>query len=419
MMASPLTIEAPASAWKDTISALALSSEKSQDSGDGASFLSCALFTAGENSLYIESESRVSTTFISIGSNDDEFSFTGVGVHMVPLGALSSFISHIPAMATVEITFDEENSFTVATTEGEDISFTSSQVPIADDDATPHAESGWGEASLVISAPSSVVSTAYSFGSVMAMPTDKDPLSGQDPLSGAVVEISRDGHMEIFSLSNSSSESLVQGHVEGDGDSTVRCLTEPSITLPRLKALSHDTDMKVGIDTDGMLYVRSGRIHMTIYPLNIGARVDKMSMDTITRVASPVWESRVVSVRTPSRDFFSAMSRASIMKSKSLSMSVGDSAITLSIDGETGNNAFSQVLPCTTQWMDDGEHWIESVIYIDSVKKISSLVGSDGSLIFDISCQNDGSPWAMVVRDSDYDPDDPHNFFLIPFSRRR
>lgn len=107
------------------------------------------------------------------------------------------------------------------------------------------------------------------------------------------------------------------------------------------------------------------------------------------------------------------MTRVSTVDAEKVVLKTQDNEMILS-GMASGKELFSQKIPITTEWLDDGDHVIEANITIASIKKISSAVSKGENLVFDISCKENGEPWAMIVYHGDeYDPENPHDFFMM------
>ena len=405
--------------WSNSIRALSLSSERSTSS-DTVPFLSCALFSIDDDKTTIESTSGLSTTFISVGKNDDILQSEGSGEFLIPINDLQSYVQQLPSNENIDILF-YENTYDVVYGD-ESIVFSGQNMSITDDDSVPQAEQDFPDDAVIITCSGKEFIDKYKSGSVMAKSADKDPIAGQSPLSGCIMTIDKEG-MRMLSLTHSGSETFIEGEsIEfptKKDDISVRSLSFPAVTLTRANVFSYSETVRIGIGKDKFIHIADDHIHMCINSLDIGKAKDSIDVNSVVNILKKAYQSRVVTVQIPSKEFFSSLARASTVQSDYLKIEVSDTLMKVSAehDSSTSKSPFRQTLSCSSQWYDDGDHYVEMGIDIASMKKLSSLVDNTKPLVCDVAFKDekDGtSPWAMTIYDEeDFDPENPHNFFMI------
>lgn len=410
------TITAESDWWRRISKALSLSCDASRESGDQKSFLACTHVFVDDERMLLACESGVSTTSVTAETGDPEVSFTGSDAVLIPTSTLVGYLGQMPS-EPVELTISsEDGTFTVHAPES-DITFSSSVVPISEDGMVPRAAEDFSDDAFILSTNVSTLTDAYRAGAVMARAVDTEAAAGQDPLSGAVIEVSADG-AQIFSMATSASEQWVDAEVDtgedSDEDEVRRCLSWPQLTQARLAVM--EGDVKLGVGTERRLALQDDYVHLDMSTLAIGTRSDTLSIQTAMKVLIPAWEARTVSVSTPAKAFFAALGRAGSVKSSLVNIRVSDVSMTLSSsDGES----FKQQLPCSTQWHDDNDHELDFAVSTDTVRKLSSLLGGEDRVLFEVAHTPSGKPWAMIVHGEDYLPDNPHGFFMLALDSAR
>ena len=104
-----LNITAPTSWWKKIAKSISLSTERSNDTGDTTSFLSCALFDADEDGfLTISAESGPSKTHIQVDPEDDLVSVEGYGVFMIKSTDITNSVNSLPEDDVTFSFYDKE-----------------------------------------------------------------------------------------------------------------------------------------------------------------------------------------------------------------------------------------------------------------------------------------------------------------------
>lgn len=410
MAENALSITAPQSWWASRIKNLMLSSDKS--SATNSTFLSCVFFDANSERLTLKSQSSISSTGIMIDGSE-EVSYEGAGKFLIRCSDISSLVSQMPSDDDVTIIIDSESTVTV--TNNRDISFKTETYPLIDESLVPESHVDFPDGSEVISCSPAEFARAYASGSCMTKPSESDPLAGQHPLSGARVTIGSDG-IQVFSAFTSSSESFVK--CDNNISEEYTCLTEPSNTLVRVNSMDYGQDISMCIDTSGNLNIRSGDTFMSIKSLNTGSHTSSIGIDNILSVLNPVWGARSATISLSSRDFFGSLSRASSTKSEFVKIEVSESSLKVKAIKETGSVVFSQSMGAHTSWHDDGDRFIEVKVAVSVMRKLSRIISKNDDINFSVAFKPDGSPWAIIVYDEeDYNPKDPHNYFLLVASQ--
>lgn len=404
------SIYAPQSWWSDSVKFLSLSSEMSSDMSNNSSFLSCTLITVTEeNEVFLETESMMSTTFIK----EDDLEVEESGQCLIPTQRLANCMKSMPQDSNVKFIYDSESgNITIESDSSSSVTFNTESYPIYSDDAIPKATRTIPNKSSKIVLSGKDFPHKYKLAASMSKSLDKDNLAGQDPLSGCAVDITENG-LQMFSLSVSSSETFMESDTIKVVDNIPLILTSPDISIPRISAFSNHDEITFAIKNNKRFYLKSDNVVMEVATLNIGTMKNLLTMDVITNVLKPAWKQRVVSVKVPSGEFFESLTRVSTVDAEKVVLKTQDNEMILS-GMASGKELFSQKIPITTEWLDDGDHVIEANITIASIKKISSAVSKGENLVFDISCKENGEPWAMIVYHGDeYDPENPHDFFMM------
>lgn len=395
--------------WSRVMRALMYSHEKSTGDSASTSFLSCVLFDARDGGMTMCSESATSTVAITL-TGDDTVEVKGSGEFLVPVPDLNRQISSMPT-GDIVVSFYDDKTVKIHD-EAETIEFIIGTVDIINEDMVPRAPVEHEKKVTTVSVHGGDLVEAYRSASTMALPVEKDPLAGQDPMAGCYVTIGENG-IQMFSLSVSASESLIP--VKGPKKSST-IATSPSTTLPRLGVFM-DSEVDIAIVGD-TIHIGDGTIHMVLTSLNTGNRRSKPSVENIMRVMTPAWESGVVDVSLSSHEFFTALGRADSTGSSSVEIQVTDTSVTMSVPKGNGNTPFRQKISCSTEWLDDSEHWLSMFFNISTVKSLAYTVGKRDTIRFRVSLKKDGSPWAMIIIPDDYDADDPHNYQMIQLTSR-
>lgn len=423
---SQLSITAPTSWWKKIAKALALSTEKSNDTGDTTSFLSCALFDADEDGFFtISAESGTSKTHIQVDSEDDLVSVEGYGVFMLKSKDITNSVNNLPED---DVTFSfTENEVIIETSSG-NISFSCPLVSIFNDDATPQASHKFDRNSIIAVCDGEELLKKYRAGAIMSAEMSKDKDIQLSPLHGCAISLIEEG-IQIFSFASSSAESFIPTQTEYVGKkkdtlTSIQSLTQPDVMLQRIPIFSDFEEVTIGIGDNKHIHLEDDYIHMDISPLNLvnNTNADKnVNISKIMRLIDPLWESRVVSVKVSSKEFFTALSRAASVKSDGLTLEITDTEILMKSMNVDGRTPFHQVIECSTQWHDDDAHKYIVNVNITAIRKISSMVSSLPTISFDISTYEVTSssiPAVIVIKtDEEYDHTNPHDFFVIPTVR--
>lgn len=394
---------------------LSLSVEQERTQGDSTPFLSCVVIRSQDDSCTLEAESSMSTALVDCDASDD-VEYKGTGVFMLSAQELSTYVSKMPEGEDVELFCDEETMlYTVSTAAGH-ISFAAQCATIIDDDMTPHAVNEFKGNSSDFS--SFALSQGYRRGSLMANKQDGGEIAGFDPLSGCMMTLDNTG-ATFVSISMSASESYVPALSPSRDAFSVDAVTIPMFTAAQLSALSTGGEkMSVGVDDNTKhihFTVNDGEYRVVIFPMNTGGRnTDILSVQTIMNVLQPAWDFRVVSAQLSSTEFFAALQRSSTVSKESVKISINDTEVVVSgEDDSLSTDPFTQTMSCSTQWHGDHTHDISVKTHADSIKKVGTHIPKGSAITFDVAMKEDGSPWALIVHDDDYDHDDPHNFFLI------
>lgn len=409
-MNSDFSIYAPQSLWNEWAHKLSLSAEMSKDMSGSTSFLSCVLITVTEEDvLILESESMISTTYIQ----EEDVEVEGNGQCLIPAQELSSYIKNMPSDSNVKFTYSyDEEKIIVESDSSNQVKFTTNSFSIFNEDALPRAIDHIPDNSSSITISGKELPQKFKLASSMTKSLEKDAAAGQDPFSGCSIDITPEG-LQMYSLSISSSETFIPSdnveYVEGNNS----VLASPDITTPRIASFSNDDEIKISIQDSKNIFIENDTTLMSISSLNIGNMQNLLSMNIIKQVLEPAWDNRVVSVKVPSNEFFKSLSRVSTVKADKVVLHLTNTIV--SVKGIDNNKeVFSQQVPATTDWFDDGDKEIIAEITVSSIKKISSSVSKSENLIFDISCKDNGDPWTMIVyHGDDYNPQDPHDFFMI------
>lgn len=421
-----LNITAPTSWWKKIAKAIALSTEKSNDTGDTTSFLSCALFDADEDGfLTISAESGASKTHIQVDPEDDLVTVEGYGVFMIKSTDITNSVNSLPED---DVTFSFYDREVIVETSSGHISFSCPLISIFNDDATPQASHKFDKNSIIAVCDGEELLKKYRAGSTMSAEMSKDKDIQLSPLHACAISLIEEG-IQIFSFASSSAESFISTETEYVGKrkdpiTSIQSLTQPDVMLQRIPIFTDSDEIAIGIGDNRHVHIEDDYIHMDISPLNLvnNTNADKnVNISKIMRLVEPLWESRVVSVKVSSKEFFAALSRAASVKSDGLTLEITDTEILMKSMNVDGRTPFHQTIECSTQWHDDDAHKYVVNINISSIRKISSMVSSLPSISFDISTYEVTSsaiPSVMVIKiDEEYDHNDPHDFFVIPTIR--
>lgn len=409
-MSNDFSIYAPQSLWNEWAHKLSLSAEVSKDMSGNTSFLSCVLITVTEeNIVVLESESMISTTYIK----EEEIDVEGYGQCLIPAQQLSSYIKNMPSDSNVTFSYNyDKEKITIESDSSNHVKFTTNSFGIFNEDALPRAIDHVPEKSSSIVLSGKELPQKFKLASSMTKSLEKDAAAGQDPFSGCSLDITEKG-LQMFSLSISSAETFIPSEdIEFHEDNTT-VLAAPDITTPRIASFSNDDKIKISIKDSKNIFIENDTTLMSITALNTGNMPNLLSMSVIQQVLEPAWENRVVSVKVPSNEFFKSLSRVSTVKVDKVVLHLTNTIV--GIKGiDNGQEIFSQQVPATTDWFDDGDKEIIAEITVSSVRKISSSVSKNDNLIFDVSCKENGDPWTMIVyHGDDYNPQDPHDFFMI------
>lgn len=410
MSDATVTITASSQWWKYAVKMLSLSAERS-GSGDSTSFLACFYIDARSDSLELHAESDVSTTFVS---GEDDAHVEGEGDYLVRSTDFSSYINQMPSGGDVTVSFDDEK-YSVEFEDGS-VSFSNHYEKIVSDDAVPRAQKEVPGKSATATCSGNELVSAYLMGSSMAKTKDKDSSAGYDPLSGALVSIEKDS-LSIMSAASSSAEVSLEVKTQGTGKKAATSLTFPDSTKPRIAAFS-DGEVEVSIDKDDFLYLSDGFTIIRTNPINIGKMRTSLSYDRIFRVSEQLHQARTMSFSLQVKDLIDAVKRAMSVGSEVVKIEVSSSSVKLSSRKAYGSTPppFSQKISAKTTWFDDGEQWIDLSVSSRNLERISRLATQSGSLIFEVAIHpQKNSPWGLIIYDpdSDFDYDNPHNFFII------
>ena len=409
-MSNDFSIYAPQSLWNEWAHKLSLSAEVSKDMSGSTSFLSCVLITVTEeNVVILESESMISTTYIQ----EEDIEVEGYGQCLIPAQEFSSYIKNMPNDSNVKFSYNyDEEKIMIESDSSNHVTFTTNSFGIFNEDALPKAVDHVPDNASSVVLSGKELPQKFKLAASMTKSLEKDAAAGQDPFSGCSLDITEKG-LQMFSLSISSAETFMPSEevVFNEDNSTV--LASPDITVPRIASFSNEEEIKISIKDSKNIFIEDDTTLMSITALNTGNMPNLLSMSVIQKVLEPAWEYRVVSVKVPSNEFFKSLSRVSTVKVDKVVLHLTNT--TVSIKGINNNQEiFSQQVPATTDWFDDGEKEIIAEITVSSVKKISSSVSKNDNLIFDVSCKENGDPWTMIVyHGDDYNPQDPHDFFMI------
>ena len=421
-----LTITAPTSWWKRIAKAIALSTERSNDTGDTTSFLSCALFDVDDDGfLTISAESGSSKTHVQVEPDDESISTEGYGLFMIKSTDITNSVNSLPEE---DVTFSFYKKEVIIETSSGHISFSCPLISIFNEDATPQASHDFNSNSIIAVCNGEEFLKKYRAGSTMSAEISKDKDIQLLPLHACAISLIEEG-IQMFSFASSSAESFIPVETEYVGKnkdpiSTIQSLTHPDIMLQRIPIFTDVDELTIGIGDNKHIHLEDDYIHMDISPLNLINNINaekNVNINKIMRLVEPLWESRVVSVEVSSKEFFSALSRAASVKSDGLTLEITDTEILMKSMNVDGRIPFHQTIECSTQWHDDDAHKYIININISSIRKISSMVSSLPSISFDVSTYEVTSssiPAVMVIKiDEEYDNNDPHDFFVIPTIR--
>lgn len=421
-----LSITAPTSWWKRIAKAIALSTERSNDTGDTTSFLSCALFDADEEGFFtISAESGTSKTHIQVEPDDELVSVEGYGLFMVKSTDITNSVNSLPED---DVTFSFNDNEVIVETSSGNISFSCPLVSIFNDDATPQASHKFDRNSIIAVCDGEELLKKYRAGSTMSAEISKDKDIQLSPLHACAISLIEEG-IQIFSFASSSAESFIPTETEYVGKrkepiTSIQSLTQPDVMLQRIPIFTDFEEIAIGIGDNRHVHLEDDYIHMDISPLNLvnNTNADKnVNINKIMRLVDPLWESRVVSVKVASKEFFAALSRAASVKSDGLTLEITDTEISMKSMNIDGRTPFYQVIECSTQWHDGDAHKYVVNVNIASIRKISSMVSSLPSISLDISTYEATSstiPAVIVIKiDEEYDHTNPHDFFVIPTVR--
>lgn len=406
-----VTITGDSSWWSRVLRSLLYSHEKSSGDSTSTSFLSCAFFDLDDERTTISSESATSTAAITVNSDDDVVT-AGNGKFLVPISSLNQYVSSMPS-GDITLEFNSDDMEYTVTNDTRSVQFSAGLVEIISEDMTPQADTGFPEEAETVTVDGAELIDAYRSSSTMALPIEKDPLSGQDPMAGCYMVVNDDG-IQMFSLSVSAAESLV--YVPGER-TTSSLITAPNTTLPRFGVFSNSENTSLAI-VNNMLHIGDGSIHMVLTPLNTGERKVRITVDQIMKVMDPAWKAGVVDISLPSQEFFTALNRADSVGDRHVEVEVTDTSLTLSSTGKNNSTVpFKQKMTCSTVWLDDADHWLSFKFHIDTVKSLSSTVGKREMLRFRVSLKPNGQPWAMVIITDEHDDENPHDYQMISLTK--
>lgn len=170
------------------------------------------------------------------------------------------------------------------------------------------------------------------------------------------------------------------------------------------------------------VHIEDDYIHMEIAKMNIlnlNLKENKMTVDRIMNLVEPLWKNRIVTVEINAKEFFGAFSRAS-KSSDSIVLEITDTEILMRGRIKDSNEVpFKQSLDCSTQWHDDDAHKQVIGMRLEPLSLVAPVATSLDTLKFTISVQDVGNTESYLVtmgfdEKKDYDPEDPHNFFIMP-----
>ena len=402
-------------AWSELFRALALSVNKTVSGADSTSFLSCTAIRISEDGVVMESESAQSTTHVSLDAEDAEFS--GSGVFLLNTNQVNTYIGLFAGQDTVQLSLFD-NYALLEDVPGNTTEFRCELVDYADDNFTPHAVKKAPE-----DAPSAILSTyelkqAYTRGCTMTKSMEKDPASGQSPLSGALVEIV-DGGVQVVSWATSGAESFASATTDG----TARALSSPVLFGPRLSALPAG-EVTLSIGEDSMFYLESGPVLFSFSPLAIGGRSNPVTSKALFTVLSNVEHGVVGSTTVSAGTFFSALTKASTVKADVVSLEVSTTSLDLkAFTGDQRTPTFRQTVLCETSWEDPDYDYAELLLDVATVKKISTFVSKTDDVTFTLCRAQGGEDIAGVVvvdgqRSFDKD-ENRHNFFILSTTQKQ
>lgn len=419
-----LKITAPTSWWKRMTKALMLSSEKSNDTGDTTSFLSCVLVNGRmDGSLSLSSESGVSKTHVLVKPGDEKIDSDGEGKFMVKASDLLNCVNSLPE-DDVSAFFDGQ--YVVIETSDGRIKYKHPLVSIFSHDSTPQTQHSFDDNSLIITCSGEEFVRKYRAAQTMSYEIARDQNIQLTPLNSCVMSI-EDSGLQMFSIASCSSEAYIDEEVEYVGNrknpvKSVLSFTHPEHMTQRISMFSENKDIRVGIGDNMNVHIEDDYIHMEIAKMNIlnlNLKENKMTVDRIMNLVEPLWKNRIVTVEINAKEFFGAFSRAS-KSSDSIVLEITDTEILMRGRIKDSNEVpFKQSLDCSTQWHDDDAHKQVIGMRLEPLSLVAPVATSLDTLKFTISVQDVGNTESYLVtmgfdEKKDYDPEDPHNFFIMP-----
>ena len=413
---SQWSIKAPASWWLSVSKAVGLCSEPGKGSTDSLSFMSCVLIDITEDKACIISQSLSSALEIEVGDNGEA---SGLGRVLLSVKDFSHAISSLPHGDIITVSQEEDNEETVEiATDDDSIHFSISLKDIIDDDMLPHPPIVEDD-DIFTPIASRELSRIYKQGSIMSKANIGSEELGFDPLSGSIINIDDQG-VQVLSLSISSSEAFIAVD-QGDRGLDANCISSPQATTARLDTFSsYSPEGEISISSTGCIVLSGKGMVMSISPLNTGSiKNTTVTYKNIVDTLSPAWENRIVTVTSPSKELFKALSRAGSVSDESVRMFIDDTAITVcGVDSRREDYPFTQEISCSTQWHADITHDISYSIDYTVMKRVGTFISQHDEVVFSVAFDNTGTyPWAMVMYDGSFDVENPHDFFLIAITK--